>query len=314
MPPSPPPPKGMSKWVIIAIVVLLIIIVGCCGGVTACWLVARRAAKAAADLSPISRNEAGGLTIRSGGGEFNIGALPANFPSDIPIYTGMKPLESAIDKDGNGTVSLTGSGAPSDVADWYQDHMKSQGWTLTDSGNAGDTQHQAYRKAGRQASVLITGSGSESTVIIGVGKGDNTPGPGAAAPEQAPQEPANPLAAASPGDAAPRHVADASGKPLKLPSNFPSDLPVYSGMNSTFSASDNLSGEGSVLLQGSADHQTLVDYYRKQMKDAGWEQTDDTEVAGVSQMTYTKDVRKAQVQVSAGDNGTTMLMLSYSKK
>jgi hypothetical protein len=311
----------MPVWLIAVIILLIIIVVGCCGGVTTCVWLGKRAASAAASLSPIQTNGSGGFTIRSGGGEFNVGALPSSFPTDIPIYTGMKPIESGMDKNGNGTVTLMGAGSTSDVADWYQDHMKSNGWTLTDSGNANDTQHQAYQKGDRQASVTITPSGNESMVVINVGKGNNPPGPGAAAPGETPavarapdEHTAPPAGADARGNGPAPRVMDASGKPLKLPSNFPSDLTVYPGMNSTFSASDNLTGKGSVLLQGKVEHQNLVDYYRKQVKDGGWEQTGDTEVGELTQLTYTKDDREVLVQVSPGDDGMTLLTLNYAKK
>ncbi len=123
--------------------------------------------------------------------------------------------------------------------------------------------------------------------------------------------PGAPGAAGVPNAPAPAAV----GPTQKLPSNFPTDVPVQEGLTSTFSIGDNTKGSGSVMLSGNVKPDDAVAYYTKTLEKNGWTQTGNTTMNELTQLQYTKDTRKLVVQVSGGTGGAaTNVMLIYEKQ
>jgi hypothetical protein len=204
------------------------------------------------------------------------------------------------------------------VAEWYEKQMKADGWTEAANQSVGEGSSLAFTKGDREVSVLVVPAGDGQVAVTlsfqkkaggatggaGLGETPRVEGNGVG------QEKAGPAG----GVEAVTAERAAELKAMKLPANFPKDVPVYKGMVSTFSASDNLKGSGWVVLEGNAPVETVADYYSKQMAEGGWTEAENKQVAEAKMMKYTKDTREVTVQVGPGDKGMTLLQLMYEKK
>ena len=99
--------------------------------------------------------------------------LPPNFPSDIPIYTGLAPVVGAA-KGEVLTAQLEGKGEKAQVVSYYQEQMSQKGWTemgVTEMGESG--QMVRFEKGDHVAIVtVLTGSSGQVNVNITYGKKD----------------------------------------------------------------------------------------------------------------------------------------------
>jgi hypothetical protein len=316
---------GVPKWLLVLGGLFLLIVLLCCGGITTCVLWGKRqVAKIQTEgIGGVTLNKDGtGFTVKTEEGEVNLGggSLPASFPKDLPVYAGMRAQSSAVNtKEGSGTAVLTGKATTSDVADWYEKRMKADGWTEAANQSVGEGSSLAFTKGDREVSVLVVPAGDGQVAVTlsfqkkaggatgeaGLGETPRLEGNGGA------QEKVGPAGGGAEAVTAERA---AQLKAMKLPANFPKDVPVYKGMVSTFSASDNLKGSGWVVLEGNAPVETVADYYSKQMAEGGWTEAENKQVAEAKMMKYTKDTREVTVQVGPGDKGMTLLQLMYEKK
>jgi hypothetical protein len=329
----------MPKWLIVVGVVLLLIVLVCCGGVTTCIVVGRRAARAVAEkTSGITMNKDGsGFSVKTENGEMSLGggSLPASFPTDVPVYAGLTPTMSFGDaKTGSGTVIFGGKAGATEVSGWYEEQMKAKGWTETASENLGEGSAMSFTKGERQSSVLVSGGNGNVSVTVTYGKkgaGGATGGEGGAGAGagEAPrlegmmggagapvQEKAGGDAGAAAGNGGEAASAErvAELKAMKLPKNFPTDVPLYKGMTATFSASDNMKGSGVVHVQGKVSVAELADFYQKAMKDKGWTETVNREVAEARFLQYEKAGRSVTLTLGPGDEGMTLAQVIYEKK
>jgi hypothetical protein len=98
----------------------------------------------------------------------------------------------------------------------------------------------------------------------------------------------------------------------KLPVNFPTDVPVMKGLSpSSISMADKVKGTGMVALTGKVTREDAAAFYDKQMKDQGWTETENQDVMNQTIMQFTKDKRKATVQVVTDSNNGTMVNIAY---
>jgi len=113
--------------------------------------------------------------VNSGGVSGTTGQLPADFPKDIPVYTGATVMAGGTVTTGaaagsNG-ASFTTSDDPAKVADYYKAELAKQGWTDVKSiaipGGMGNTVTAMKEK--RQLSVGIT-KGADGKTMIAVGE------------------------------------------------------------------------------------------------------------------------------------------------
>ncbi len=175
---------------------------------------------------------------------------------------------------------------------------------------------QAQAEAERQAEAARQRAMEQATQGVlpapAPGEGDNTgPETGGNAPRPAAPT-VTPGGGASTGTPAGGSAAP-TPRAVRLPTNFPKDVPLQPGLTPTFQAADNTAGSGAVTFEGKVDRQTLLDYYAKQMKDNGWTEAHSVEMGEITQVQYTKDAREVVVQVSPGDNGHTNALISYGK-
>jgi hypothetical protein len=164
-----PPRGGMPKWLIILLVVLVVVILGCCGGVTTCFFLARKAVKAAPGFMQEQMKKQGvELNMPDASGTT---AMPSNFPTDIPVYSGLKVTYSAaeIPKEA-GQATFTSSGSAADIKTFYDKQMIDNGWTQDSTNTNAEGSSSTYSKDTRTASISINSSGSTSNVVVIYGK------------------------------------------------------------------------------------------------------------------------------------------------
>lgn len=98
-------------------------------------------------------------------------AVPANFPSDVPIYPGSQPAQGkGVDIEGSpqSAVQLLTNDAYGDVHRFYSDKLQSGGWTISeDTENEAAASIQAS-KENCSVTILITpaaGGGSDIFIV-----------------------------------------------------------------------------------------------------------------------------------------------------
>ncbi|MGN6369596.1 MAG: hypothetical protein ACTHN5_15160 [Phycisphaerae bacterium] len=109
------------------------------------------------------------------------------------------------------------------------------------------------------------------------------------------------------------NTPDAGGN-APMPSNFPADLPKYSGAKVLSSMASIKDNGGQVMAQTTDSASDVKDFYAKQMTDQGWtEESNTSEGADNYHMIYSKDDRTASIHISRGDKETSIVVI-YGKK
>lgn len=93
--------------------------------------------------------------------------LPDNFPKDVPLYTGAV-VKMAASHGGQLVVHLQTAASCADVAKFYQDQLKGQGWEVDTTMNMGDTGMVMAKKSGRQCAAVIAKQDDGALVQISV--------------------------------------------------------------------------------------------------------------------------------------------------
>ena len=169
--PTPPGKKNSNLvWILVGVAVLLMVC--CCGGLTTCYWFARSGAKSVAMRMEKMEEQAKADARRQGmsmGGvtEGAVAKLPDNFPSDVPIFSGMSPTMSYSDKAREaGMAMFTASGkVGADVIQYYQKELPGQGWKEDNVVNIGATTTLIYSKEGRTVTVMATANDDNTTMV-----------------------------------------------------------------------------------------------------------------------------------------------------
>lgn len=105
----------------------------------------------------------------SGGAEFSgASELPANLAQDVPLYAPALPI-SSMTSEGHGTiVNLRSDDAAALISAWYGTELPAHGWELEKQSGAAGSHLVIARKAGRKATVLITGGPQGSQILLTV--------------------------------------------------------------------------------------------------------------------------------------------------
>ncbi len=104
----------------------------------------------------------------------------------------------------------------------------------------------------------------------------------------------------------------AFGEDLKIPDNFPKDVPIYSGAKATGVIMDNEGDKtASLSLQSADDPEKVLSWYEKTLKNAGWEETESWSANDAQARSYDKDKSHLTLTVSKGseDEKDTVIML-----
>ncbi|HUO10967.1 MAG TPA: hypothetical protein VM008_21885 [Phycisphaerae bacterium] len=109
------------------------------------------------------------------------------------------------------------------------------------------------------------------------------------------------------------NLPDATGT-AAMPSNFPADIPVYTGAKTIQSTANLKLNGGEAGLQTSDSIADVKSFYDKEMADQGWkEENSGSSAADEQHMSYSKDTRFASVQMNRHGT-TTSIVITYGKK
>ena len=108
----------------------------------------------------------GNVEVQAGGGM----KLPADFPKDLPIYSGAVIKSHVLSKHGDQTTGMLHMqvAAPVDkVSEYYRAELKSQGWT--------EAQHIVSESQGKTGTIIGAKKGNRTlSVTVTVDKNDVT--------------------------------------------------------------------------------------------------------------------------------------------
>lgn len=116
----------------------------------------------------------GMMKVQTSEGNFEIGGstLPEDWPSDAPAYPGASIQYSAsglqAESAGQG-VMLTTTDSLQTVIDFYTAEMKSNGWKIEGSMNAGTTSTIAGSKGDRVFTVVVTSVDTQTSITLALG-------------------------------------------------------------------------------------------------------------------------------------------------
>jgi len=100
----------------------------------------------------------------------------------------------------------------------------------------------------------------------------------------------------------------------KVPENWPSDAPVYPGARVGVSALANTDDKGSALFLFSSDSvESIVSYYKEELKNQGWEITTTSETPFGNILAGEKSNREISIIVTKSDEAN-QIMVSIANK
>jgi hypothetical protein len=113
----------------------------------------------------------GGIEINSADGKFQLGGGDSQIPAWVPAYPGSSPTGtfSASNKDGKqGGYSFKTPDAPAKVLSFYQDQLKSAGFTInvTTMGEQGGLVIADNKESNHTVTVTVTPDGGGSNVAL----------------------------------------------------------------------------------------------------------------------------------------------------
>ena len=92
-------------------------------------------------------------------------ALPANFPKDVPIIKG-GVVTVAMTSGDNLNVQVRAPAPVAEVAKYYEDSLKAQGWQIEATMNMGESVMVSAKKGKRQCVVTTAKDGNGSMVQL----------------------------------------------------------------------------------------------------------------------------------------------------
>jgi hypothetical protein len=96
------------------------------------------------------------------------GQLPSDFPDDVPVYAGARPLSSLASPAHGTVVNLRSADPPEQLFAWYRDHYAQQGWTIEHADEARGRSTLVVRKGNRVSSVVIQGVPGATQALLTV--------------------------------------------------------------------------------------------------------------------------------------------------
>lgn len=93
--------------------------------------------------------------------------LPENFPKDVPLYS-PSTLVEVLSGDGRQAVSFTTEAGSQEVARFYREELRDNGWTLEDAIEFRGQVMLSGSKKGRQVSVFIMSREEHTTVAVSI--------------------------------------------------------------------------------------------------------------------------------------------------
>lgn len=94
---------------------------------------------------------------------YTYGELPANFPSDVPVYSTQDI--ASTQEGGNITLVYSSTSSANDVYNAYLADLAANGWSITTKGNYGFVSTIEAKKGARKVTVGALGSETDGTVV-----------------------------------------------------------------------------------------------------------------------------------------------------
>jgi len=154
---------------IVIVVIVVLVILGGTGYLVQQSAAERSAEKAIEDatVGKVGISEGGKkVTVETNEGKLTVGEgqIPENFPSDVPIYSGVEVITSS-ESGGNFTLTLKSSDSVSKVSDFYKTNLANKGWTLGNPVDFSGSTAITATKNGRELNVVITPDNDGKTAI-----------------------------------------------------------------------------------------------------------------------------------------------------
>lgn len=141
---------------------------GCGDAGTATNAAKNTVSNAATNAKQTAVNAVTNVATNAGMPTGTVGSLPADFPKDIPVYTGATVVAGATGAMGKGASFSTADDAAK-VAEFYKAELAKQGWTDVKSMAAGPATSVTASKDKRMLAIGIT-KGPDGKTMISVGE------------------------------------------------------------------------------------------------------------------------------------------------
>jgi hypothetical protein len=96
--------------------------------------------------------------------------LPEDFPSDVPIYS-PSTFDKVLVGEGRHAASFTTEASSQEVASFYREQLRGNGWDLEEAIEFGDQVMLSGAKQGRTISVFIMSRKELTAVAVSVSSG-----------------------------------------------------------------------------------------------------------------------------------------------
>lgn len=143
-----------STWILLGALVLGVALA--CGGDT------QQAAPAAKAPEPASEQEVPQPFSKP---PVYTTELPADFPTDVPLYPGSKVIQARVSVGQGTAVTLSAPDDPEKVASFYADSLAAQGWS-TDIKTASDGTGIFADKTERRVAAMVQGTDEGTQVQL----------------------------------------------------------------------------------------------------------------------------------------------------
>ncbi|MEK7174494.1 MAG: hypothetical protein AAB759_02445 [Patescibacteria group bacterium] len=163
---------SQKKMMTIAGIIIAVVVIG--------GVASRFAGKSASERT-LESLTGGKVNVDSGSGEVTVktdegtwvgsNKLPADFPSDVPLYPGAKvqsSVSAAQEQGGGNYVGLETSDAAASVASWYKAEIVANGWKVTLNMDASGSSLLGGSKDNRELMVTVSEDGGKTTIGIAV--------------------------------------------------------------------------------------------------------------------------------------------------
>lgn len=118
--------------------------------------------RSGSDIEVTSEDEEGNKFAAQSGKNVEI---PTDFPSDVPIYSGAKPLVAMQMEAQGQSLTLESVDSLDNVYQFYVDALQANGWTLDAQMDLGGQKMIAAKK-GNQSAVVSIGTSEGKTQIV----------------------------------------------------------------------------------------------------------------------------------------------------
>jgi hypothetical protein len=277
----------------------------------------------------------GDQTIDVGDGQVSTSdELPDNFPDELPRYAGAKVLGSVTSEveGSSGTlVTFETDDSADDVGDFYASALEDQGWNIETESSAGGARIFLATSGDTAASISVSGSDDEKTVIL-VTYGDRTDlglDDGSDDGDDSGDEP-TPDGGDDSGDEPTPDGGDDSGSSgdadlpdeVEVDEDFPDDIALPSDAYVTDSSSISAGGM-QTLYVGLLSEQSVDDleaHFASELTGAGYTETLSSSSGGDAFLTYSKgddpstgETVIINIQQDSGYEGYALVAISVTQ-